>query len=316
MGPAWFRPSSTQATKDGFVPLEALNLCRDSDELGCLLRNEPLAGDADTNGDGDATDPSVIELRDRRAGVSLPIGFDGPVGARRRRCSSSRRPPSGPSAQPILEPPLASSVRPLVVTDGACAALLFAEPWENAASPLGIDANGDGEAFEPDPARVLSAGRPAWSKRWPSSAADAAGLGSLLGASGAPRSCSRAPARCRRSRAAASRSCSPATGSTSCSTSSPTRRRPTQRVDLNALGQPAQGPASAPVLSSDGDVACFRSSADLLASGSPNTSQTDIYCRDLRTGAIELATRSSAGSSCGDPIERANASSFGAVAQR
>lgn len=305
-GPGLVPAALYAATKGGFVPLEALNLCRDSDELGCVLRNEPLAGDADANGDGDATDPSVIELRDRRAGASLPIGFDGLSGL---ATTLLFEPPAavGPFGQPILEPPLASSIRPAVVTNGSCAALLFAEPWENGASPIGIDFNGDGEAFSPI-LRVFCRRAPGVVEEVASNAAEAAGLASLLGASARPLLLP------------SPRTLSPIQGGGEPLAFAGDRLyflldelanspKGTEQIDVNALGQPSQGPASTPVLSSDGDVACFRSRADLLATGSPDTTRNDVYCRDVRTGSIELATRSSAGSSCSDPIERANASS-------
>ncbi len=309
-GPGQVPASLYAASTGGFVPLEALNLCRDSEQVGCLLRNEPLSGNVDANGDGDATDPSVIELRDRRAGVSLPIGFDGLSGLATSLLFEA--PASvGPFGQPLIQPPTASSVRPSVVTDGACAALLFAEPWENAAGPLGTDANGDGEAFN-SILRVFCRQAPGAIDEVAANASQAAGFGSLLGASARPLLL------------ASPRTLSPLQGGGEPLVFAGDRLyflldelanspKSVQRVDANAAGQPAQGPAATPVLSSDGNVNCFASRSDLLASGSPDTTRWDIYCRDLETGALDVAARhqeSAPGDSlCSGAVERPNASS-------
>ena len=309
-GPGQVPASLYAASKGGFVPLEALNLCRDSDEVGCLLKNEPLSGNVDANGDGDATDPSVIELRDRRAGVPLPIGFDGLSGLATSLLFEA--PASvGPFGQPLIQPPTASSIRPAVVTDGACAALLFAEPWENAAGPLGTDANGDGEAFNPI-LRVFCRQAPGSIDEVAANASQAAGFGSLLGASARPLLL------------ASPRTLSPLQGGGEPLVFAGDRLyflldelanspKSVQRMDANAAGQPAQGPAATPVLSSDGKVNCFASRADLLASGSPDGSRWDIYCRDLASGALDVAARHQqpafGDSLCNGAIERPDASS-------
>jgi hypothetical protein len=305
-GPGQVPATLYTATKGGFVPLEALNLCRESDELGCVLRNEPLSGNVDANGDGDAIDPAVIELRDRQAGTSLPIGFDGLSGLATTLLFEAPA-AVGPFGEPLIAPPFASSVRPTVVTDGACAALLFAEPWENAANPLGVDANGDGEAFSPI-LRVFCRTAPGVVEEVAVPASDAAGLGSLLGASASARLL------------ASPRTLSAIQGGGEPLVFAGDRLyflldelanspKGVLRIDLNALGQPALGAPSSPVLSSDGDLACFRSQTDLLASGSPATARGDIYCRDVATGAVDLVTRAQQ-ATCSSPIVRASASSY------
>ncbi len=309
-GPGLIPSALYAASTGGFVPLEALNLCRESDQLSCILKNEPLSGDVDANGDGDAIDPAVIELRDRRAGTSLPIGFDGLSGLATSLLFES--PASvGPFGQPLLQPPVASSVRPAVVTSGACAALLFAEPWENAASPLGIDSNSDGEAFN-SILRVFCRKAPGVVDEVAVRAAAAAGIGSRLGASARPLLLE-----------------SPRTLSAIQGGGEPlvfagnrlyflldeaaNSPKSVERTDVNALGEPARGPSDAPVLSSDGKVTCFSSRSDLLASGSPDTTRWDVYCRDAGTGAVDLATRHAdpapGSSQCSGAIVRANDSS-------
>lgn len=308
-GPGLVPSALYAATKGGYVPLEALNLCRNSDELSCVLKNEPLAGDVDANGDGDSSDPSVIELRDRRAGASLPIGFDGISGLATTLLFQSPA-AVGPFGQPLIEPPSAPSIRPAVATEGSCAALLFAEPWENATSPLGVDANGDGEAFNPI-LRVFCRTAPGVIEEVAENGADAAGLGSLLGASIRPLLL------------ASPRTLSPLQGGGEPIVFAGDRLyflldelanspKGSVRMDVNGLGEPALGPASAPTISFGGDVACFTSRSDLLASGSPDTTHFDVYCRDFENGALELVSRQqpSASGGCGDPIVRANASSY------
>lgn len=306
-GPGLIPSTLYAANKKGFVPLEALNLCRESDELSCLLKNEPLAGDVDANGDADAVDPAIIELRDRRAGTSLPIGFDGLSGLATSLLFES--PASvGPFGQPLIEPPFASSVRPVVVTEGSCAALLFAEPWENGAGPAGIDSNGDGEAFNPI-LRVFCRRMPGAVEEVAVNAAEAAGLGSLLGASA------------RALLLESPRTLSPLQGGGEPLVFAGNRLyflldevanspKATQRLDVSSLGEPSRAPAAAPVLSSNGDVACFTSRSDLLASGSPDTYRFDVYCRDVETGAFDLATRYQKIPVCGNAFARADDSSY------
>lgn len=309
-GPGLIPASLYTATKGGYVPLEALNLCRNSDELSCVLKNEPLAGDVDANGDGDITDPSVIELRDRRAGTSLPIGFDALSGL---ATTLLFEPPAavGPFGDPLVPPSSAPSIRPAVATDGSCAALLFAEPWENALSPLGIDANGDGEAFNPI-LRVFCRTAPGVIEEVAGDGAATAGIGSLLGASIRPLLL------------ASPRTLSPLQGGGEPIVFAGDRLyflldelanspKGNVRMDVNALGEPAVGPAFGTTLSFGGNVACFTSRSDLLASGSPDTSHFGVYCRDFETGAIDLASREQAagtGSLCGEPVTHANASSY------
>ena len=125
-GPAQIPSSLYAASKEGFVPLATLNLCRDSDKLTCVLHDEQLAGGVDANADGDGVDPSVIELIESSSGKSLPIGLGGTgIGA-----TLLFEPPApvGPFAVPYFPAPTGPSVRPLVAAERPAPRSWFRSP--------------------------------------------------------------------------------------------------------------------------------------------------------------------------------------------
>ena len=119
-GPALVPTSLYSAGTNGFVPLEALNLCRESDELTCVLRDEPLTADADAdvNSDGDTSDPAVLTVREKRSGHTLPLGLDGVAEGLATTLLHESPALLGPFGEPAVQPPLGASVRPAVATSG------------------------------------------------------------------------------------------------------------------------------------------------------------------------------------------------------
>jgi Tol biopolymer transport system component len=312
-GPGTIPPALYAASTGGFVPLEALNVCRESDRLSCVLRDEELAGGVDVNDDGDATDPSVIELTDRRSGARLPIGATGKGLA----TTLLFEPPAalGPFPRPFFPAPTASSVRPLVAVESTCAAILVAEPWENHADPLGWDANGDGEAASPI-VRVfcLDPTADGGVREVAVAAAEAAGLGASLAAGATPRII------------ASPRTLSPFQGGAEPLVIADRRvyflldeiantPKSELRVDVNTEGAPGQGPADGTVASANGSVVCFASQSNLIATASPAIGRWDVYCHDFATREVDLVSRVQrpvpTGSRCDAPLGRPNASSEG-----
>lgn len=303
-GPGLVPPDLYTASTDGFVPLEALNLCRGDGALGCLLRDEPLAG-VDKNEDGDRSDPSIITLRERSSGATLPIGLDGEAEGLAAALLQEAPAAYGPFGVPILAPPAGPSRRPIVETSGACAAILFAEPWENAGGTPGTDANGDGLAFE-SVLRVFcrDAASPTGLREVAVAAAENAGLGASLGASAQPWILP------------PGRTLSPLQGGSEpfvlagdrlyflLDEASNAVKTLHERIDLGAGGVPAAGASQQPAISDDGKVVCFTSEANLVA-GAPGHTGSDVYCRDTRSGRTEVVARSQ--TSCTAPAVRADA---------
>jgi hypothetical protein len=306
-GPAILPAGSYGAGTDGFVPLDALSLCRSSDAgLSCILRDEVLAGQAQ-NGDSDVLDPAVVTLRDKRTGAQLPVGFGGSLGL---ATTLIHEPTSaiGPFAGPIAGP----NVRPAASGAEECVALLLAEPWENAPDPIGTDASGDGAAFG-SALRVFC--------RQPDGsvaevAQHAAGAPPFLAASAAPRILQAPFTR------------SPIQGGGEpiviaddgnliyfLLDESAATPRSDRRIDVDSTGIPGDAPASEPVVSADGQVVCFSSEAgDLVGSRDKNRGGPDVFCHDLASGVTDVANRFQEPPSkrplCEGRIIRANAPAF------
>lgn len=307
-GPGLVPPELYTASTDGFVPLEALNLCRGDGDLGCLLRDEPLAG-IDKNEDGDQLDPSIITLRERSSGASLPIGLDGEAQGLAVSLLHEAPTTTGPFGAPILGPPAGASRRPTVEASGACAAMLLAEPWENAGGTAGTDANGDGLAFQ-SILRVFcrDASTPQGVREVAATAAANAGLGSLLGASAKPLLLP------------VGRTFSPLQGGGEPFVLAGERlyflldeaanavKTQHERIDLGAGGAAAVGSSSQPAISDDGKMICFTSDTNLVV-GAPGHAGSDVYCRDTRDGKTSLVDRFQ--TSCAAPTQRANAPASG-----
>lgn len=303
-GPGLVPPALYTASTDGFVPLAALNLCRGEGDLGCLLRDEPLAG-VDKNEDGDQQDPSIITLRERSSGANLPIGLDGEAQGLAAALLHEAPTTIGPFGAPILAAPTGASRRPTVEAAGACAAMLFAEPWENAGGTPGTDANGDGLAFEPI-LRVFcrDASTPQGVREVAAAAAANAGLGSLLGASAKPLLLP------------VGRTSSPFQGGGEPFVLAGERlyflldeaanavKTLHERIDVGSDGVAATGSSSEPTLSDDGKTICFTSDTNLVA-GAPGHAGSDVYCRDTQDGKTYVVDRFQ--TSCAAPIVRANA---------
>jgi hypothetical protein len=312
-GPAVVPAELYQAATDGFVPLETLNLCRESDQLTCVLRDESLG--VDSNDDGDASDPAVLTLREKRSGRTLPLGLDGRAEGIAAALLHEGPSPLGPFGEPILVPPVEQSVRPAVTAKGGCVALLFAEPWENAAALAGTDANEDGEAFSPI-LRAFCRNPLAESgvEELAVAAARTAGVGAHLAASAAPLLLE-----------------SPHVRSSLQGGGEPivladqrlyvlldeaaNTPKTTLRADVDSHGMPGHAPVYLPVVSGDGGVVCFKSQGDLVERSSfPSGGRIDVYCHDFALGRTDLITRfqapSSGGLLCSGAVTRANKSSF------
>ena len=265
-GPALVPTSLYSAGTNGFVPLEALNLCRESDELTCVLRDEPLTADADAdvNSDGDTSDPAVLTVREKRSGHTLPLGLDGvaeglattllhesgaPRAVRRaRRPAAARRQraASGGDERWLRRTSVCRAVgEPRERRWHGC-------QWRRCDR-------------EPDPEGLLSRSRPAERSGGVAVAsAAAAGLGAHLAASAAPLVLE------------SPRTKSPFQGGGEPLVITGNRlyvlldeAANTPKIVLRAdvdSGRPGRkrGTASEPVISADGSVVCFDSSADLL----------------------------------------------------
>jgi hypothetical protein len=303
-GPALVSTALYRAATNGFVPLEALNLCRESDELTCVLRDEPLIADADAdvNTDGDTSDLAVLTLREKRSGHSLPLGLEG-IGEGLATTLLHESPALlGPFGEPAAEPPLAASVRPAVAADDRCVGLLFAEPWENRASIDGTDANDDGAIASPI-LRVFcrDSALPSGVAEVAVAAASAAGLGARLAASAAP-----LVLESPRTRSPFQGGGEPLaiTGNRLYVLLDEAANTPkvVLRADVDSEGQAGQGEASEPVISADGSVVCFGSTANLIQ-GSGRRGAINIYCHDFDLGSTDLVSGSqsspSQGSLCG-----------------
>jgi Tol biopolymer transport system component len=73
-------------------------------------------------------------------------------------------------------------------------------------------------------------------------------------------------------------------------------RNLTTRVDMSAGSRVQDAPGSAPAISADGRYVAFVSAASNLSHGDRNRS-TDVFVVDLRTGALELVSRSAGSTS-------------------
>jgi Tol biopolymer transport system component len=303
-GPGLVPPALYAASTDGFIPLEALNLCRGESDIGCLLRDEPLA-QVDKNADGDQSDPSIITLRERSSGASLPIGLDGTAEGLAAALLLESPSTKGPFGAPILAPPTDPSRRPIVETSGACAALLFAEPWENAGGTPGFDANGDGLVFAPILRVFCRDTTTSTGVREVAAAAAAnAGLGSGLGASAKPLILP------------AGRTFSPFQGGGEpfvlagerlyflLDEASNAVKTLHERIDLDANGAASTGSSDQPTVSADGKTICFVSDTNLVADA-PGHDGPDTYCRDTRAGETQAIARFQ--TSCAAPGVRGDA---------
>ena len=75
------------------------------------------------------------------------------------------------------------------------------------------------------------------------------------------------------------------------------------RADVDSAGQAGQGTASEPVISADGSVVCYESSANLLQGSPGKRGAIKIYCHDFDLGSTDLVSgvqsSPSQGSLCG-----------------
>jgi hypothetical protein len=308
-GPGIIAAGSYGAGTDGFVPLDALNVCRSGDSgLSCILRDEVLSA-ASQNADADALDPAVLTLRDKLSGAGLPIGFGGADGLAATLLHES--PPSvGPFAGKLPGP----SVRPIIAGADACVALLVAEPWENAPDLEGTDTTGDGEVFGSD-VRVFC--RQA-DGSIDEVAGDAAGFDAPLAASASPL-IRHTPATQSMIQGGGEPLVLADEGSLVYFLLDEGAGTPKAdlRIDVDAEGLPGDGPASEPIISQDRTTVCFASEADNLAgSRDKNRGGPDVFCRDLDTGLLEVVNRFQEPPKrrplCEGRIIRANAPAFGA----
>lgn len=84
----------------------------------------------------------------------------------------------------------------------------------------------------------------------------------------------------------------------------------TTRISVSTSGQEADGASSAPRISGDGRFVAFASQATNLVPGDTNE-ESDVFVRDLQTGATERISQSSTGGPADGPSESASISADG-----
>ncbi len=293
-GPGAILPANYTAEIDGFVPLENLNVCRNVNDLTCLLRDERLPvqftdGGAtpvyrDRNADGDVLD-TALTLRDARSGARLPLP---PLAAEGVAVTSIHEavPPQGPFAFPLdsrsSRNALASGMR---ASGDGCVATLLAEPDEG-----GSDDNNDGESFDP----LLRVYCPDASGNLVQKAIDPAGNAEKLAVVAKP------------SVLAPGGTLSPLQPGLEPLVISGGRAvflldEPGNAAQLDARadvadialgGAPAAGHSGAPALDASGELVCFESDAqNLVAAEDKNTTGADVFCHDFATRETFVVNR-------------------------
>jgi hypothetical protein len=293
-GPVQIPPALYAASIDGFIDLASLNLCRGSTDLTCLVRSEAFAGRA--LNDADEVDPAVLTLRGSTTGTKLPIGLDGAAQGLATVLRHTPPAPLGPFGEPLVSAPIEPTVTPVVAAEGACVALLFAEPWENEAAVDGTDANGDGEVSDADlRAFCLDASAPNGIREVSADALASAGLGDGTAASAEPRIF------------AATRTVSPLQGGgeplvfadhrlyllVDDTANAPQAQIARADVTNTLPPVPGNAPAYDPAVSANGDSVCFASEAELVPGARDrNRGGPDVFCRSFARGVTQLVNRS------------------------
>jgi len=293
-GPGGILPANYTAQIDGFVPLENLNVCRNVNDLTCLLRDESLpvqftdAGATpiyrDRNADGDTLD-TALTLRNARSGEKLSLP---PLAAEGIAVASIHEavPPQGPFAFPLgsrsSRNALASGVR---ASGGGCVATLLAEPDEGAS-----DDNHDGESFDP----LLRVYCPDASGNLVQKAIDPAGHAEKLAVVAKP------------SVLAPGATLSPlqpgleplviAGGHAVFLLDEPGNAEQlgdrADVADATLGGAPAVGASGSPAVDASGDVVCFESQAqNLVSSADKNKIGADVFCHDFKNRETFVVNR-------------------------
>jgi len=311
-GPGAILASNYTAEIDGFVPLENLNVCRNVNDLTCLLRDEslpvrfadsltslpgeqrcpldPNPGDnrfpvcRDRNADGDIFD-TALTLRDARNGAKLTLP---PTGGEGIAVASIHEavPPEGPFAFTVEARSSRNAVWGGARDSGqGCVATLVAEPDEG-----GSDENRDGESYDP----VLRIYCPDASGNLVQKAIDPAGNTEKLAVVAKP------------SVLAPGRSLSPlqpgleplvvAGGQAVFLLDEPGNAEQVgdraDVADATLGGAPAAGRGGSPAVDAFGDVVCFESEAqNLVASADKNKIGADVFCHDFTSRETFVVNR-------------------------
>ncbi len=288
-GPGAIRPANYTAEIDGFVPLESLNVCRNVDDLTCVLRDETLpvgySGGGttplfrDRNADGDTLD-NALTLRNAKTGAELlfpPLAGGGSFAEGIAVTSIHEAvPPEGPFGFPVRSrserKALASGDEP---SGTGCVATLLAEPDEGAS-----DDNQDGESYDP----LLRVYCPDESGALVQRAIDPAGNAEKLAVVAKP------------SVLGPGGTLSPLQpgleplvvedGHAVFLLDEPgNARQLAQRADVADLalgGAPASAPGGNPAVDASGDLVCFESeAANLVSSEDKHVEGTDVFCHDF-----------------------------------
>jgi hypothetical protein len=309
-GPGAIRPSDYSAQIDGFVPLENLNVCRNTSDLTCLLRDETLpvsfsdsgvpSGSLqceidpdpsdelvpvcrDRNADGDAFD-TALTLRDAKAGARLalpPTDAEGVAVATLYEAVS----PDGPFPFPLSGRSTRNAVVAGETAAGSCVATLLAEPDEGEG-----DENVDGESYDP----LLRVYCPDATGALVQKAIDPLGNAEKLAVVAKP------------SVLPPGRTLSPLqpgleplvidNGKAVFFLDEPgNARQLTARADVADVslgGAPANAASRSPALDASGGVVCFESNAqNLVGSADKNKIGFDVFCHDFANGETFVVNR-------------------------
>ena len=285
--------ASTRRPRTASSRSRALNLCRDSSDLTCLLRTEALRRQGRQR--RRRPDRSLGHHAARhRAGVELPIGLDGTSGARHDAASRAAGGAWGPSAQPVIDPPTAPSVTPVVAAAGQLRRAALRGAVGERRQPARHRRQRRRRDLRSHPARLLPrrVGRRTGFAKWRARRCRARGS-ARCSAPRRRRASSRVRARSRRSRAAASRSCSPAiwlyfllddAGNAA--------QAPVARADVTNAN-PARGRRCTrridPTVTANGDTGLLRQRGPAGGSDARdrNRGGPDVFCRRFATGATE-----------------------------
>ncbi len=312
-GPGAILAANYTARIDGFVPLENLNVCRNVNDLTCVLLDERLPvrfddsltllpgeqrcaldanpGDGrnpvclDRNADGDIFD-TALTLRSGLTGAKLTLP---PTGAPGVAVTSIHEavPTEGPFAFPVLGRSARDAVYGGSRSSGAgCVATLLAEPDQG-----GSDDNADGESFDP----LLRVYCPDASGNLVQRAIDPAGNTVKLAVVAKPSLLGPG-----HSLSALQPGLEPLVVSGSKAVflldepgNAFQLRQRADVADLALGGAPANGPSDSPAVDARGGLVCFASAAQNLVAGpDPSPADGDVYCHDFASGETFVVSQS------------------------